>query len=47
MGPMGRLEMLRELDLTEDQRQQVRALFDEVEATGVPRPPAPGARVSS
>jgi Spy/CpxP family protein refolding chaperone len=36
MGPMGQLGMLRELDLTEDQRQRIRALFDEVEATGVP-----------
>jgi Spy/CpxP family protein refolding chaperone len=28
--------MLRELDLTEDQRQQVRALVEEMDATGVP-----------
>lgn len=32
-GPMG---MLRELDLSDDQRQQIRALFQEVEATGAP-----------
>lgn len=39
MGPMGHggpMRMLRELDLTNDQRQQVRALFEEVEAAGVP-----------
>ncbi len=35
-GPMSQLRMLRELDLTNDQRQQVRALFEKVEATGVP-----------
>ncbi len=35
MGGFGAMRMLRELDLTEDQRKQVRALFDEVEATGV------------
>jgi Spy/CpxP family protein refolding chaperone len=35
-GPMGPLAMLRELDLSDDQRQQIRALFDEVEATGIP-----------
>ena len=39
MGPMGLggpMQMLRELDLTEDQRQQIRALFEEVDQTGVP-----------
>ncbi len=36
VGPMGQLGMLRELDLTGDQREQIRALFEEVEATGVP-----------
>lgn len=36
MGPMGQLGILRELDLTEDQRTQIRALFEEVEATGAP-----------
>jgi Spy/CpxP family protein refolding chaperone len=36
MGPLGELGMLRQLDLTEDQRQRIRALFDEVDATGVP-----------
>ena len=35
-GPMSQLRMLRELDLSDDQRQQVRALLEEVEATGVP-----------
>lgn len=35
-GPMGPLSMLRELDLSEEQKQQVRALFEEVEASGVP-----------
>ena len=33
MGPM---RMLRELDLSDDQRQQVRALLEAVDATGVP-----------
>jgi Spy/CpxP family protein refolding chaperone len=28
--------MLRELDLSEDQRERVRTVFDEVDATGVP-----------
>jgi Spy/CpxP family protein refolding chaperone len=39
MGPMGHggpLGQLRGLDLTEDQRQQIRALFEEVDASGVP-----------
>jgi len=36
MGPGGPMRMLRELDLTEDQRQRIRALFEEVESTGVP-----------
>ena len=36
MGPMGQLSMLRGLDLTEDQRQRIRTLFEEVEATGTP-----------
>ncbi|MGH9323650.1 MAG: Spy/CpxP family protein refolding chaperone [Vicinamibacteria bacterium] len=35
MRHMGQLRMLRELDLSDDQRQQVRALFDEARATGV------------
>jgi Spy/CpxP family protein refolding chaperone len=30
------MRMLRELDLSDEQRQQVRALFEEVERTGVP-----------
>jgi Spy/CpxP family protein refolding chaperone len=30
------MRMLRELDLSDDQRQQIRALFEEVGATGVP-----------
>jgi Spy/CpxP family protein refolding chaperone len=33
---MSQLRMLRELDLSDDQRRQVRALFEEVEGTGVP-----------
>jgi Spy/CpxP family protein refolding chaperone len=36
MGPGSQLRMLRELDLSDDQRQQIRALFEEVEASGVP-----------
>ncbi len=36
MGAFGSLRVLRELDLSEDQRQQVRALFEEVRAAGVP-----------
>src|SRR5262245_6899964 len=36
MGPFGSMRMLRELDLSENQRQQVRSLFDEVEKTGIP-----------
>ena len=35
MGPGGPMRMLRELDLSDDQRQQIRALFEEVDATGV------------
>jgi len=35
-GPMSQLRMLRELDLSDDQRQQIRALFEEVDATGAP-----------
>jgi Spy/CpxP family protein refolding chaperone len=35
-GPMGPLAMLRGLDLSDDQRQRIRALFEEMEATGVP-----------
>ncbi len=35
-GPMGPLAMLRELDLSEDQRRQIRALFEEVDQTGAP-----------
>ncbi|HEY7817345.1 MAG TPA: hypothetical protein VIG29_03930, partial [Vicinamibacteria bacterium] len=37
MGHMGRdagMRLLRELDLTDTQREQVRSLFEEVEATG-------------
>jgi len=37
MGPGGPMRMLRELDLSDDQRQQIRALFEEVDATGVPK----------
>ena len=39
MGPMGHggpMRMLRELDLSDDQRQQIRALFEEVDASGAP-----------
>ena len=35
-GPAGSMHLLRELDLTDDQRQQVRDLFEEVERSGVP-----------
>jgi Spy/CpxP family protein refolding chaperone len=35
-GPMSQLRMLRELDLSDDQRQQIRALFEEVDASGAP-----------
>lgn len=35
-GPMGPLAMLRELDLSEDQRRQIRALFEEIDQTGAP-----------
>jgi Spy/CpxP family protein refolding chaperone len=31
------MRMLRELDLSDDQRQQIRALLEEVDATGVPK----------
>jgi protein CpxP len=34
-GPEGGLRLLRELDLTDAQREQVRSLFEEMEATGV------------
>ncbi len=34
MGARGPMSMLRELDLSDDQRQQIRALFDQVEASG-------------
>ena len=37
MGPGGPMRMLRELDLSDDQRQQIRALLEEVDATGVPK----------
>ena len=30
------MRMLRELDLSDDQRQQIRALFEEVDSNGVP-----------
>jgi Spy/CpxP family protein refolding chaperone len=36
MGPGGPGRFLRELDLSDEQRQKIRALFEEVEATGVP-----------
>ena len=39
MGPMGHagpMRMLRELDLSDEQRQQIRALFEEAGATGAP-----------
>jgi len=39
MGPGGHggpMRMLRELDLSDDQRQQIRALFEEVDSNGVP-----------
>jgi Spy/CpxP family protein refolding chaperone len=35
-GPPGSMHLLGELDLTDDQREQVRDLFDEVERSGVP-----------
>jgi len=35
-GPMGQMRMLRELDLSDEQRQRIRALFEEVAATGAP-----------
>jgi Spy/CpxP family protein refolding chaperone len=34
-GPEGPMALLRELDLSDDQRQQIRALFEEAEADGV------------
>ena len=34
MGPMAAMGMLRQLDLSEEQRERIRALFEEVEATG-------------
>jgi Spy/CpxP family protein refolding chaperone len=33
-GPMAVMGMLRQLDLSEEQRERIRALFEEVEATG-------------
>jgi Spy/CpxP family protein refolding chaperone len=33
---MGPLAMLRELDLSEEQRGQIRALFEEIDQTGTP-----------
>jgi len=36
MGPGGPMRMLRELDLSDEQRQQIRALFEEAGATGAP-----------
>ena len=36
MGHAGPMRMLRQLDLSDEQRQQIRALFEEAGATGAP-----------